>query len=341
MNIVKNNIFMILLLVVVVVGVFSPFRNTETIENNDSTKAGIETRKVKEKNNFCKKIEVAENFVDSTGHYTDIPILAKSAVVYDATNDRVLFGKDLHTPRPLASLTKVLTATTALSVIDGESLISIPEYALGDHFDNFTIGEKWRVKDLASYALITSSNDAARALGIGTATFFEKEYLHESFPKNGDTVAMFIDAMREKARQYYMDETVDYGIKSMSGLDTKEGLPSVVGTMLEASQLMLCAFTEYPGVLITTKTSESAFVSGDNKTYEAVNTNSIISQIPSLVFSKTGYTLQAGGNLMIGFTTENKHLILVGVLGSTKEARFTDVLLLTQATQNLLQKLEL
>ena len=332
-----------MILVFIVVVVFYPIRQIWLKKDINENELSIKKSDPKISPKLCKKINSENEFadIDATGVYGTLPIVAGSAIVYNATEATILFGKNLKDLRGFASLIKVLTASTSLSIIGEDTLISIQKNALSDYFENFTIGEKWRVKDLASYALITSSNDAARALGIGSAYFFEKEYLHEEQISNKDTVAIFKDAMEQKARHYFMDETVANEIKSMSGLDTKDGKASVTGNILEASQLMLCAFEEYPNMMSTTKIKNGTFFSYDEKIYEATNTNIIINEIPNIIFSKTGYTLASGGNLIISYRNKNNHIILVGVMGSSKDARFTDVLLLTQATQKVLEELEL
>jgi D-alanyl-D-alanine carboxypeptidase len=60
-------------------------------------------------------------------------------------------------------------------------------------------------------------------------------------------------------------------------------------------------------------------------TYEVVNTNLSINNIPNILFSKTGYTELAGGNLTIIFRNQNEHLVAVTVLSSTQNDRFSDV----------------
>ncbi|MCX6789964.1 MAG: hypothetical protein NTV60_00350, partial [Candidatus Kaiserbacteria bacterium] len=50
------------------------------------------------------------------------------------------------------------------------------------------------------------------------------------------------------------------------------------------------------------------------------------------LLSKTGYTELAGGNLALVFDAGIEHPIAVVVLGSSKEARFTDGTALINAT---------
>ena len=70
--------------------------------------------------------------------------------------------------------------------------------------------------------------------------------------------------------------------------------------------------------------------------HEASNTNDAVSKIPNMIGSKTGYTDLAGGNLTIAFDAGLNRPIVITVLGSTHDDRFTDVLTLIDAVQKSL-----
>ncbi len=71
----------------------------------------------------------------------------------------------------------------------------------------------------------------------------------------------------------------------------------------------------------------------DGEYHDAINTNDIVSRIPNLIGSKTGYTDLAGGNLTVAFDAGFDRPIIITVLGSSREERFTDVLKLVNAVQ--------
>ena len=54
--------------------------------------------------------------------------------------------------------------------------------------------------------------------------------------------------------------------------------------------------------------------------------------VPGLLASKTGYTDLANGNLVIAFNVGPMHPVIVAVLGSSQEGRFTDVEKLVNAS---------
>jgi D-alanyl-D-alanine carboxypeptidase len=55
--------------------------------------------------------------------------------------------------------------------------------------------------------------------------------------------------------------------------------------------------------------------------------------MPNILFSKTGYTVLAGGNLTIIFKDKMKHDIAITVLGSTISGRFSDMEKLVNISQ--------
>ena len=79
----------------------------------------------------------------------------------------------------------------------------------------------------------------------------------------------------------------------------------------------------------------AARVYSDSGNYhDAQNTNDALYLIPNLLASKTGYTDLAGGNLTIAYDAGFNRPIIVTVLGSTQQERFSDVVRLVEAVQS-------
>jgi D-alanyl-D-alanine carboxypeptidase len=68
----------------------------------------------------------------------------------------------------------------------------------------------------------------------------------------------------------------------------------------------------------------------------ASNTNISATETAGLIASKTGFTDLAGGNLAVAINHDLNHPFAIVVLGSTREARFTDVAMLQIALQEYL-----
>ena len=101
---------------------------------------------------------------------------------------KTLFDKNASAQLPLASLTKIITSVTALTLA--------PNYALVP-FNN----ERWSIKDLLSFSLTASSNDGVSAAAA----------IAGSFVSHGETDAenrvWFIKEMNKKAQEIHMMNT--------------------------------------------------------------------------------------------------------------------------------------
>ena len=71
-------------------------------------------------------------------------------------------------------------------------------------------------------------------------------------------------------------------------------------------------------------------------THEGINTNTEITKLPQVLASKTGFTDLAGGNLAVVVDVGLNHPVVIVVLGSSKEGRFSDVEFLAWASVDTL-----
>jgi D-alanyl-D-alanine carboxypeptidase (penicillin-binding protein 5/6) len=117
-----------------------------------------------------------------------------------------------------------------------------------------------------------------------------------------------------------------------TGLDEPNGDMGGVGTAKDVAELMTYIWQHDPVVLAHTDELDRTFTSTSGYVHDAENTNELVATIPGLIGSKTGYTDMAGGNLAVLYNAGLDHPIVVVVLGSSKEGRFTDVNALVDAT---------
>lgn len=105
---------------------------------------------------------------DSGAHGARKPpvITATSYVVMDADTGEVIGEHDSYRARPIASLTKLVTASVAYEEMPPSQRVAVSRSMLvaGGNSANFRIGEKFLVSDLLYPLLMVSSNDAAEAL---------------------------------------------------------------------------------------------------------------------------------------------------------------------------------
>ncbi len=251
-------------------------------------------------------------FADTFGK---IAVVAKAAYVYDLADKRVLFTKNENEALPLASLTKVMTALTALRVMPGDTAVAIsPEALLEEGDAGLFANESWKLSSLVQFTLVSSSNDGAKAIGLA---------LSRVLPGGGQSSDAFVSRMNQEALNLGLAQT---HFINETGLDAQD-LSSTggTGTAKEMTEIFIQLLKEYPDVFSFTPEEKASFVSLDGMRHTVKNTNSITETIPVLVASKTGFTDLAGGNLVIVFSAGLEHPIAVTVLGSTVEGRFTDV----------------
>lgn len=240
---------------------------------------------------------------------------ARAVEVYNLTQNRKLYGKNEAEPLPLASLAKTMTALVALSSPGGNSddIVRISAEALAQTGDNsLYLYEKWDREDLIRFMLIMSSNDAAFALAEENATFLQQ--------------------MNEKAERLGL---VNMRFHNATGLDITPEEPSATGTATEANALAAFALSVRPDIFQSTAMPEIPFESQSGLHHTAINTNIALGDMPGVVFSKTGATNLAGGNLTVIFENKNGEHIAATVLGSSMSGRFADMAKIIQALYNM------
>jgi D-alanyl-D-alanine carboxypeptidase len=89
--------------------------------------------------------------------------------------------------------------------------------------------------------------------------------------------------------------------------------------------------SQYPAVteLSSNYTYESKNIKGKKVTLK--NTNPLVASIPNVIFSKTGYTDLAGGNLVMIVEPRENIWVAMVVMKSVKGKRLPDMRKLTQA----------
>jgi len=232
-----------------------------------------------------------------------LPVLAKAVSVYDVTQNKEIYDKNGNISMPIASITKTMTVLVALNNHKLNDVVSIPMDAITQEGDyGFLKDEKWYMSDLAKVTLIASANDGAYALTAEDPNF--------------------INEMNARAHMMGMNDTI---FASPTGLDIDATHPGGVISAIDANMMAVFALKEFPQIFWVTTVPDLKIASLSGFTHDFVNTDTVIGSIPNLLFSKTGYTDLAGGNLTIIFKTPKGEEYAVTLLGSTYEGRFTDM----------------
>lgn len=258
---------------------------------------------------------VAQATTTAPDAYANINIHAKAAIVYDLTDNSILFERNAETQLPLASLTKLITLNAAVKALSPDSVVTISPTAIAQEGDyGLKVNERFAFADLARFTLVASSNDGAEA--IAEAASNQQSIAITTLLSNAVAAAGL-------SQTYALNGT---------GLDVNTTLSGGYGTahdvVILASKLLATA----PSIASATIEPSITVKSLDNASHTQLNTNQDVPHLPRLLFSKTGYTDLAGGNLVIIYDAGLNHPIAIAVLGSTQSARFTDVDTLVAAT---------
>jgi D-alanyl-D-alanine carboxypeptidase len=260
--------------------------------------------------------------------FAEVNLEAKSAIVWDVVNKKALFSKNPDMPLPLASLTKVMTAVTTDGKLNDDQQVKITKEDLAPEGDsNLVVGDTWRARDLRDFTLLTSSNDGAFAL----AAIAETKTINNPPRKISSSTniqAEFIKEMNETALTIGLLNSKFF---NEHGLDENADRGGAYGSAKDMATLFEYTLKNYPEILEPTRYKNLQFASAE-KIYSAENTNILVDKIPNLIASKTGYTNLAGGNLVVAFDAGLGRPIIVSVLGSTEQGRFTDVQKLVDAS---------
>ncbi len=246
-----------------------------------------------------------------------VELEAKAAIVYDARTSRILFEKNANQSLPLASLTKIMTAEAILSVASEDTSVTITQEDLASEGDSgLVLGDTWSLKNLLTFGLVASSNDAMTAAASSAGT---------------DTV---VSIMNSKALSLGLS---DMRFSNPTGLDVSTSVAGAYGSARDMAILVSQFLKEHQDLFGNT-VSAGTSVEGGGHEFEASPTAEPLLDIPGLIGAKTGYTDLAGGNLVAAFDIEVGHPVIVVVLGSSRDGRFSDMRALIDATRASLAK---
>jgi len=243
------------------------------------------------------------------------PILAPSGVTayaVDATTMTPLYAQNEATPRPIASVTKLMTLMVVLSghkLSDPVTIGQLPVYDQSAEQLGLKPGQILTVGDLATAALVASENDAADALAIYDA----------------GSEAAFIKKMNLRAAEWGISGA---HFSSATGLTDQDNLVSAVA-LTKIAKLALANPT-----IASLVTLPAATISDNSgHTYSLKTTDDLLAT-GQFYGIKTGYT-DAAGQCFVGLTRINGHNIITVVLGSSD--RFSDTMRLANWIQGAWQ----
>ena len=224
-------------------------------------------------------------------------VSAQSAVVLTADTGTVLFEKDGHTPRPVASTTKIMTALLALEAAQeqGDPLVDITQEMVAVEGSSMGLqtGDSISLTGLAAGMLLASGNDAANAAAL---------YLDGSLES-------FAARMNQRAAALGMEDT---HFVTPSGLDGEDaqGLGHL-STAYDMALLARAALEDQAFRQLCSSPSLAVEFAEPVKRVTYTNHNKLLTQYPGCVGVKTGFTKEAGRCLVSAAERDGALLIAV------------------------------
>ena len=221
-------------------------------------------------------------------------VQARAYVVVSSVDGHTLAARDATTPRPMASITKLMTALVAVERLSLTDTVVVPAAAtrIGESTLNLRPGQRVTVRDLVIGALVPSANDAATALAIAA----------------GGTVDRFVALMNARARALGLNGT---RYRNPHGLDEQGHASTARDTaVLLRTALRVPVIRRYAGMPRARLSNGRVVESTDN----------LIGRSRGFVAGKTGHTTAAGWS-QVAFARVGGVGITVAVLGSPTEGQ--------------------
>lgn len=248
-------------------------------------------------------------FLTSTHNYA-YASSPSSYIVYDFLDNKILDGKNMKTIRPIASITKIMTANVFIENNPNYKKNCATQILSEDRDTLKGTTTKLPRKTLISCSellkamMVHSDNYAAHALARMTPL----------------SKAEFIQAMNTKARQLGMLNT---HFEDSSGLS-----PQNYSTVLDL--VKLSKYSMNKPELVYLSNLPSVKVKTGNKHIQMRNTNKLVREnIKSAVLSKTGFTNEAGYSLVFVNKCYGKDIAVISLNNANSQVR-------SQFTQNKL-----
>ncbi len=226
---------------------------------------------------------------DANVNADQLSLTSSSAALFDLSGQNVLYGKDIFTQRPQASITKVMTALVALKYGNLDDMVTVTETALdieyGSSVCDIKVGDRLSMKQLLYGLLIASGNDAGMMIAEHVA----------------GSVSAFVDLMNQEARALGATST---HFTNPHGLNDPDHYTTIYDTYLIFREAMKNdVFLD----IINRTNYYAEYTSGDGSpvavTWESTNQYFLgLAQAPENVIvygGKTGTTDEAGACLAL------------------------------------------
>ena len=253
-------------------------------------------------------------------------ISARQILVYDATNDQMLYTKSVEGGKLYpASVTKLFTCYVALQILDPAAVVTagseLDMVAENSSKAYIYRNQQVTVKMLVGGMMMPSGNDAAMIMAAAAG----RKVAGNSHLSGEEAVRAFVAEMNRQAEELGFEKT---HFTNPDGYHVGSHY-TCINDLVRMAELALGndiirRYMGYYGLNLT-------YVSGQSNTW--TNTNQLLNKngefyCEDAIGMKTGHTNQAGHCLMSAFEIGDK-TIVIGVFGSNdKNTRFSDSIVL-------------
>lgn len=225
---------------------------------------------------------------------------AAAALLADLDTGQVLYTKDPGTPRPIASVTKIMTALLTLETLPMDKVVHVDPRAVFERDDfgssstlGLRPGEPITVENLLYALLLGSANDAADALAIAV----------------DGSVPAFVGRMNERAQQLGMRQSRFF---SANGLDDR-------GHSTPRDLLRLVRVTDASDAFTTITATRFRRIPAPHGPDRVIqNRNALLWLYAGAFGTKTGTTAGAGACLVASAARDGRRLVAI-VLDAPRE----------------------
>jgi D-alanyl-D-alanine carboxypeptidase len=214
---------------------------------------------------------------------------AKSAISVESNLqdvNKILFEKDSNAHLPIASLTKLMTAVIVLDNYNLSDTAKVDKIADSQDpmKEDVKLGDIMPVESFLDIMLVGSSNKAAYALS---------ELLGEQ---------KFVGLMNQKSKDLGLQNTF---FADPTGLDAED-----VSTASDLTKLAEYILKNYPKIAEISRAKELDVPEFGKIT----NTDELLGKIPDIICSKTGFTAEANGCLLLIVNNPKNNNYLINVI---------------------------
>lgn len=193
---------------------------------------------------------------------------ATSAILMDTTSNRILYAKDIHNVRSVASISKIMTAIVAIENADVKSKVTVGNEIKDAYGSGIYIkeGEILTLEDLLYGLMLRSGNDAALAIA---------KYV-------GGSVEKFVEIMNDTAAKIGMKD---------STFNNPHGLDEAGGNLSSAYDMALLTSYAMKNDIYRKIVSTKKYTLTTNKNvYSWTNKNKLLRTYKYTTGGKTGFT---------------------------------------------------